>query len=181
MKKAMTFSIIFLVMILFAANVFAQPQRRMMRDKGFMNRMPVRMYLVLKAKQKELNITDDQLEKIKNLEFSLEEKMIQMRHNSSTQRLELRKLLQDRENLDYDEMRAALSKASKNRSDIFIERLMIRKEIENILTPEQRETLKDMRQDRLIGRRVFQRGNRRFFNTQDRFQRFPQLRNRIKK
>lgn len=149
MKKGMTFSIIFSVMILFATSVLAQPQRRMMRGKGLIDRAPSRILRILETNQKELKITDSQLEKIRNLFFSLEEKMIQMRSNSSLQRLELRKLLQDKDNLDYEKIRAALSKASKIRQDIFIERLKTRKEIENILTPEQREAIKAMRKERL--------------------------------
>lgn len=173
MKKALKLSIVCSVMILFAASVFAQPQRMMMRGKGLMKRSPARILFILKAKQKELKITDSQLEKIKNLVFSLEEKMIEMRSSSSLQGLELRKLLQDKENLDYEKIKAALSEASKIRQDIFIERLKLRDEIQNILTPEQREALKAMRKERLRDRGLFQRGKR--------FQQFPRFRNRIKK
>jgi len=173
MKKGMTFFVIFSVLILFIASSFAQPFRGMRRGEGLMKRSPARILFVLKAKQKELKITDSQLEKIKSLVFSFEEKMIQMRSNTSMQRLELKKLLEDRENLDYEKIRAALSKSSNFRHDIFIERLKLRNEIQNILTAEQREAMKSMREDRLRGRRVFQRG--------DRSQRFPRLRNRIKR
>jgi len=176
MKKGMTFSIIFSVMILFATSVLAQPQRRMVRSKDLIDRAPSRILCILETKQKELKITDSQLEKIRKLSFSLEEKMIQMRSNSSLQRLELRKLLQDKDNLDYEKIRAALSKASKIRQDIFIERLETRKEIENILTPEQREAIKAMRKERLRGGR-----ERGLFQRRDRLQRFPPLKSRIKK
>jgi Spy/CpxP family protein refolding chaperone len=163
MKKAMTFSIIFSVMILLATTVFAQPQRRMMRDEEMINRPPLGILHILRANQKELKITDSQLEKIRNLSFSLEEKMIQMRSNISLQRLELRKFLQDEENLDLEKIRAALSKESTIREDIFIERLKTRKQIENILTPEQREALKAMRKEGPRGGRergLFQRRDR---------------------
>lgn len=176
MKKAMKFSIIFFIVILFAANIFAQPQRKMMRGKGLMKRSPARMLRILETKQKELNITDDQLEKIRNSSFSLEEKMIQMRSNSSLQRLDMRKLLQDKKNLDYERIRTVLSKASKFRQDIFIERLKTRKEIENILTPEQREAIKAMRKERLRGKR-----ERGLSQRRDRSQRFSPSKSRIKK
>ena len=172
MKKGMTSCIVFSVMILFATAAFAQPQRRMMRGKSMIHSSPSRILHVLKANQKELNITDSQLEEIKNLVFSFEEKTIQMKNNSSLQRLELRKLLEDRENQNYEKIKAALSKASNIRNDMFIERLKLREEIENILTPEQRDAMKEMRKERLKGRRLFQRG--------DRFQRFPQFRKRMK-
>lgn len=172
MKKSVTFSIIFSTAILFATSSFAQPFRGMSREDGLMKRFPTRILFVLKANQKELNITDSQLEKIKNLVFSFEEKMIQMKSNSSLQRLEMRKLLQDRENQDFEKIRAALSKASDFRNDMFIERLKLRKDIENILTPEQRDAMKAMKKDKLRGSREFQRG--------DRLQQFPRLRKRIK-
>ncbi len=176
MKKAVTFSVIFSVLILFTASSFAQPQQMKMRGKGMMKRSPAGILSVLKAKQKELKITDSQLEKIKNLAFSFEEKMINIRSNNSLQQLELRKLLQDRENLNYENIKAALSKASSGRQDMFIERLKLREEIDKILTAEQREAIKSMQKDRMKGRRgrgSFQRGNR--------LQRFRRLRNRIKR
>lgn len=172
MKKGMTSCVVFSVMILFAAGAFAQLQGKMMRGKGMIHKSPSRILHVLKANQKELNITDSQLEKIKNLVFSFEEKMIQMKSDGSLQRLELRKLLEDRENQNYEKIRATLSKASNIRNDMFIERLKLRDEIGNILTPEQRDALKAMQKDRLKERRPFQRG--------DRFQRFPQFRKRMK-
>lgn len=174
MKKGMTIFIIFVVVILFAASSFAQPRQRMMRGKALMGRSHTRILTILKAKQEELKVTDDQIVKITNLVFSFEEKMIQMRSNSSSQRLELKKLMQDRENLDYEKIRAALSEASKARADIFIEGLILRNEIQKILTPEQRDTLKAMGRDQLRRRRgLSQRGHR--------MQRFQQLRKRIKK
>lgn len=173
MKKAMAFSIIFSVLILFTVNSYAQPFRGMRRGEGFAHRSPTRILSVLKAKQKELKITDDQLEKIKNLVFSFEEKMIQMKSKTSQQGLELRKLLEDKENLDYEQIREALSKASNSRHDMFIEGLKLRSEIQNILTPEQREAIKAGFRDRIKEGRFFQRG--------ERFQRMPRLRDRMKK
>lgn len=173
MKKSIAIFIVFSVVILFTASVFAEPQRGMMRGKGFAKRSPARILHLLKAKQKELNITDDQLDKIKSLVFSLEEKMIQMRSKASLQRLELRKLMQDKEKLDYEKIKATLSKASSSRQEMFIERLKLREEIMNTLTPEQREALKEMREEGFRGRRFLQRGKR--------FQRFPRFREQVKK
>lgn len=182
MKKAITLSVIFSVLILFIAISFAEPQQRMgRRGRGFANRSPARILTVLKAKQKELKITDSQLEKVKNLAFSFEEKMIKMRSDNSLQRLGLKKLFQDRENLDYDKIKAALSKASSGRHDMVIESLKLREEIGKILTPEQSEALKSMQKDRLKGRRPLQRKGRGLFQRGDRLHRFSPLRNRIKK
>ena len=182
MKKAIILTVIFSVLILFTASSFAEPQQRMIRrGKGFAHRSPARILTVLKAKQKELKITDSQIEKIKNLAFSFEEKMIKMRSDNSLQRLELRKLFQDRENLDYDKIKAALTKASTVRHDMVIERLKMREEIGKILTPEQREALKSMQKDRMEERRPLLRRGRGLFQRDDRLRRFSPLRNRIKK
>jgi Spy/CpxP family protein refolding chaperone len=182
MKKAMTFSVVFSILILFAATSFAEPQQRIIRrGKGLAVRSPARILTVLRAKQKELKITDSQLDKIKNIAFSFQEKMIRMRSDSSLQRLEMRKLFQDRENLDYDKIKAALSKVSSVRHDMVIKSLKIREEIGKILTPEQREALKSMRKDRLEDGRALLRRGRGLFLRGDRLQRFPLLRNRIKR
>ncbi|UCC38964.1 MAG: Spy/CpxP family protein refolding chaperone [Candidatus Aminicenantes bacterium] len=182
MKKIITLSVIFSFLILFAASSFAQPQHRMMRrGKNFANRAPARILSVLKAKKKELKITDSQIEKIKSLTFSFEEKMIKMRSNCSLQRLEIKKLFQDRENLDYDKIKAALSKASSGRHDMVIERLKLREEIGKILTPEQREAIKSMQKDRLKQRAALLRKGRGLFQRGEREQQFPRLKRRIRR
>jgi Spy/CpxP family protein refolding chaperone len=176
MKKAMKFSIIFSVMIFFAATVFAQPRRRMMRNEEMNKRPHLGILHILKANQKELKITDSQLEKIRNLLFSQEEKMIQKRSTISLKRLELRKLMQDEGNLDLEKIRAVLSERSKIREDIFIERLKTRKQIENILTPEQREALKAMRKERPGPGR-----ERGLFQRRDRWPQSPGSERRVNK
>ena len=75
--------------------------------------------------------------------------------------------MQDRENLDYAKIKAALSKSADNRHEMFIHKLKVREEIGNVLTPEQRDALKEMGKDRIGARRFFQRGERG-----ERFQRF---------
>lgn len=172
MKNGIKSSVIFSVAILFAMSSFAQPFRGKREGENLMKNFSSRILFILKAKQKEFKVKDSQLEKIKDLVYSFEEKMIQMKSTGSLQSLELRKLLQDEKNLDYEKIRAALSNASKIRQDIFIEGLKTRKEIENILTPEQRETLKAMLKDRIRGRRAFHGG--------DIFHPFPGWRDRIK-
>ena len=176
MKKGLMFSVIISVAVLFTASSLAQPfqdMRRGHRGQRMMRRAPGRILMVLKANQKELNITDDQIEKIKNLMDSSEEKMVEMQNANNLIQLELKKLLQDRENLDYDKIKATLSKASSNRHDMFIQRLKVREEINNILTPEQRDALKEMGKDRIRGRGSFPRG--------ERFQRFQRFREPVKK
>jgi Spy/CpxP family protein refolding chaperone len=165
MRKGFAVFAILSFLILFSTSVFAEPQRGMMRGDVRMMRSPARILHLLQAKQKELNITDSQLEKIKSLIFLFEEKMIEMRSKTGLQHLELRKLMLDKENLDYEKIKEVLSKASNSREEMFIERLKLRREIDNILTPEQREALKKMREESFRGRSLWPRG--------DRFQRFP--------
>lgn len=173
MKKALRLSIILSAVIVFSASSFAQPLRGMKRGRGLAMRSPEKILWILKAKQKELNITDSQIEKIQNLVFSFEEKMIQMRSQNDTERLNLRKLMQDREKLDYEKIKAALSKMSSSRQDMFIQRLKLREEIQNILTPEQREAMQEAVKERLKEGKFFQRG--------ERMQRLPRWRDWIKR
>jgi Spy/CpxP family protein refolding chaperone len=95
-----------------------------------------------------------------------------MKNENNLLHLELRKLMQDRENLDYDKIRAVLSKSSAAREEMFIERLKLKDEISNILTPEQREALKAKAKDRLRGKMRLMR---------DRMQSYPRFRGRIRR
>ena len=175
MKKSKTVAVIFSVLVLFVAADFAQPRRGMMRAERTLDRSPHRILAVLKANQEELNITDEQIEQIKNLIFSYQEKAIQMKNESELQRLELQKLIQDRENLDYEKIKAVLSRASAARHEIFIQRLKQREEINKILTPEQQDALKALAMDRMRDR------IRPLRLMRDRMQRFPRFRDRIRR
>jgi len=154
MRKEARFSIVLLMVIFFSAGSIAQPIRGLRKGRELIRRSPARILWILKAKQKDFNITEDQLGKIQNLVFSFEERMIKTRSQNSLERLNLRKLLQDRENLDYEKIKAVLEKMANNRQNMFIERLKLRKEIENILTPEQREALRSALKERMK-RRAF--------------------------
>ena len=176
MKKTKTMIVLLSLLIFFAAGSFAQPAQRMMRAARVFDRAPDRILHFLKANQVELGITESQMEQIQNLVFSHEEKMLNTKNANSLQRLELQKLMQDRENLDYDRIEAVLSKTSAARQEMFIERLKQRDEISKILTPEQRDALKTMVKEGIEKRfqRMEERGDR-----YQAFRRFPQLRRRI--
>jgi Spy/CpxP family protein refolding chaperone len=171
MKKFTAALLAFSVMALFATSVFAQPQQGPNRGHEFRRPMPGRILAVLKVKQKELNVTDKQLEKIKTLTIKMEEKMVQHKNDMNTLRLELKKLMLDKENQDYEKIKTMLSKISYNRNEAFIYRLKHREEISNILTPEQQEALKAVAKDRMGH-------GRRFFRDRD-AKRFPRFRNRF--
>jgi len=168
-------------LILIAAGGFAQPIQRArpeMRDRlAHMQRSPSSILFVLKARQEELNITKEQLNQIEEMTFAFEEKMIAMESEARTSRLEMKRHMMDRENLDYGKIKTALDKAADKRSEMFIARLMHREDLMNVLTPEQQDALKSMIKDRLRDRRAFLR-NRRFpGERQD--PRFPRLRERF--
>ncbi len=173
MKKAMTYLVFFSLLILFVASSFSQPPQRMTRANRMFDRAPNRILLVLKAHQEELGITESQMEQIKDLVFSHQEKTLKMKSELGLHHLELQKLMQDRESLDYEKIKAILSKTSAARTEMFIERLKQRDEINKILTPEQRDALKAIVQEG-FGRRF-----QRMRDRGQRFQRFPQLRRRM--
>lgn len=173
MKKILTVSLIVSFFALSVAVVFAQPQQRMNRARRTFDRPQNRILGVLKANQEELGITDEQIGQIQDLVFSFKEKSLKIHNESSLSRLELQKLMQDRDNLDYGKIEAILSKTSAVRNEMFVEGLKLREEINNVLTPEQREALKEMGKKGTRNRARYLR---------DRFQqRFPRIRSRIRR
>ncbi|MFQ5722445.1 MAG: Spy/CpxP family protein refolding chaperone [Candidatus Aminicenantales bacterium] len=173
MRKALTLSVALALMLFLGVSAFAQP-RRMMRPR-IMERSGTGILRFLKANQQELKIEESQLAKIEELVFSSAKKMIQMRNEASLQQLELQKLLQQRENLDYDQIKAVLAKVSSIRQELFLERIRLRDQIGKILTPEQKEALKAMgkdlrkERDQFLRRRFFRRGRglQRFRNWRE--------------
>ena len=177
MKKTLTVFAIFAAIVLFAVDGFSQPFQGRRGNRDRMNQSPSRILRVLKANQENLKITDAQLKAIEDLTYSFEEKMIDARSKGGKQRLELRKLMQDRGNFDYAKLKEALSSASAHRQDMMIDGLKLRDEIDKVLTPEQKEALKSMRQERFKDRRdALGRGAGR-----ERMQRPPLNRRQIKR
>ena len=166
MKKALTVFSIFAIVGLFAGDSFGQNFQARREGRSRMYRSPARILRVLKTNQEELNVTDDQLKMIEDLAFSFKEKMIDARSQASKQRLEIQKIMQDRGNLDYTKLREALSKASEHKHNMLIEGLKLRDEIDRVLTPEQKEALKSMRQERFRDRRDAVRKDGRRVRTQ---------------
>jgi len=163
MRKALSLSVALSLMLFLGVSAFAQP-RRIMRPR-MMERSGTGILRFLKANQQELKIEDSQLAKIEDLVFSSAKKMIQIRNEAILRQLELQKLLQQEENLDYDQIKAVLAKVSTIRQEIFLERIKLRDQIGKILTPEQKEALravsKNLRKERglfLRRRGFFRRG-----------------------
>ncbi len=142
---------LFLVLIvgfsLTASSVLAQARIDQRRGPGRGGQGGILM--VLKAKQAELNLTDEQLEKITDLILAQEEKTLKHRNAQGELGLELRKVMLDRENMDYNRLKQILSQRSDTRENMFIERLKNRDAIAAVLTPEQQEALNSLRSDRL--------------------------------
>jgi Spy/CpxP family protein refolding chaperone len=201
MKKIFKTIGILSVVVMMTAAAFAQPRgRNMIRpgnqfaQQGRMNRpgsrmamrSPMRMLLVLKARQAELKITDAQLDKIENLMYSFQENQIKVQSEANLQRLELQKLFQDKGNRDYAKIKSLMTKSSAIRQNMAIERMKHRDEVLNVLTPEQQQAVKADIMQRFQGNRMFMRGGRGFsrmgnrggFSMREGFHQFPMKRNR---
>ena len=194
MKKITTVFLMVSGMLLFTAGIFAQSsediykQREFMRQRaymqprgtirqrsmigkrgvmgqrGTMGQRQGRLLAILYARQDELKITDEQLEKIKSLTLKKEEDMIQSKNDMNTQQFELKKLMMERKNRDYEKIKSLMSKTSDMRHDMFIQRMKNRDEILNLLTEEQQEALKTGYRNFASQRRSFLRNRtaRRF-------------------
>ena len=149
MRKTFTVFAISAIVGLFAVDSFAQSFQGRRTGGARMNRSSTRIIRVLKSHQEELKITEDQLKAIEDLTYSFEEKRIEARSESSKSHLELQKLMQDRGNVDYAQLKESLSKASEHKHDMVIDGLKLKDEIDKVLTPEQKEALKSMRQERI--------------------------------
>jgi hypothetical protein len=116
-------------------------QRGIVGQRGLIGQRQGRLLAILYARQDELKITDNQLEKIKSLTLKMEEDMIQYKNNMNSQQFELKKLMLDRENRDYEKTKSLMSRTSDMRHDMFIQRMKNRDEILNVLTEEQQKAL----------------------------------------
>jgi len=133
-------------------------QRGTMGQRGIMGQRQGRLLAILYARQDELKITDEQLEKIKSLTLKMEEDMIQSKNDMNIQQFELQKLMMERKNRDYEKIKSLTSKTSSIRQDMFIQRMKNRDEILNLLTEEQQEALR-------IGYRNFASQRRSFLRN----------------
>jgi len=140
-------------------------QRGVMGQRGTMDQRQGRLFAILYARQDELKITDEQLEKIKSLTLKMEEAMIQSKNDMNSQQFELKKLMMERENRDYEKIKSLMSRTSDIRQDMFIQRIKNRDEILNVLTEEQQEALKTGYRNFTSQRRSFLRNRtpRRFY------------------
>lgn len=136
---------VLLVVALFSlttVSLFSQP--RMRAGKALFAQLGMNLVRVLRAKQKELNITDEQLQKIDDLVVTYEKKIIDLRSELSKHRLEMRQLFQNQDEVDLNQLQKALEVASQLKNEMVLQRFQLRQEINSVLTEEQRAALKDM-------------------------------------
>jgi len=162
-KKTLVFTVIILFGLASLSLGAPQPVRRNFRAR--MVQPGWGLLKMLEARQQELGVTNDQLQKIQNLVNAYEEKMIDLKSQMSKYRLEMRNLFWVRENVNLNQLRKALDEAAKFRQEMIIQRIQLRQEINSILTPDQRNALQKMWQE--FG------GRRDAFLRQGRAQRQP--------
>lgn len=148
------------IVMVFTMALAAQPfMGKRMGGHRMMKPSLTKIYMMLKAKQKDFDITDNQLEQIKTKVFALEEKIIPIESKNKLHRLELKKLMMN-EKKDYEKISALLSKISDNRHTIMIEGMKTKDAIDSILTPGQRNAIKEAMQKRFKDRGFPQKGRR---------------------
>lgn len=173
MKKGFTVLSVVLFTGVLAAGAFAQPLRGRTFQNPRFNRAPSHFLMILRHAGEELNMTEEQKDKIKAIFEEHEENMLKMRQSAQTMRLELKKLMRN-ETRDYDRIKKAMEAISANRHDMVIARMKMMDGIKNILTKEQQDKLKELRLDRFRGRReLFRRG--------EGLRRFPRFPNRVRR
>jgi Spy/CpxP family protein refolding chaperone len=111
---------------------------------GRMAMTPLRSYYLLKHLKDRLQLTDEQLGKVKTLAFALEEKRMAMWTQNAKLGLDLKKLL-DADQPNYTAIEQTINTRSANRAKYFVEWLKNRREMAKIFTPAQQAQLKEMR------------------------------------
>jgi len=173
MKKLSTIIILLACVSLITVSVSASPQLDRSRRRASIRPDTGRILNVLKAKQDELEITDEQLNKIEELTIKMEDKTVEIKNDLAKIQLELRRELRDREERDYDQLKSLITQSANLRADMIINRMKLKDEINHVLTEEQITALKDMFKKALARRRIL--------NRRDELQRNPDQRRSLRK
>ncbi|MBW2060915.1 MAG: hypothetical protein JRI95_05050 [Deltaproteobacteria bacterium] len=156
MKRNITYALVLCIILVFLGTAFAHaqaPQRPMHRAKWGMQWMsPVRSYFVLKRHKENLNLTDEQLARLKEISFSLEEKLLVLKEKNQKLLLEMKKLL-DNEPFDYLALEENIKKRAANRAVFFIESLKTIQEAKEIFTEEQLKKISAFSKARFMRKR----------------------------
>ena len=148
MSKSKRFLIVVLVIMFCGGVISAQPFMEKERGPHMMPPPPGHICMLLKMKQKDLKITDDQLEKINSKAFALEEKTVSLENQANLLRLEMKKLMMNEKNKDYNKIKSVMNQLSDIQHTIFIENLKTMDAIKSLLTPEQQQALEKERHKR---------------------------------
>lgn len=143
----------FLVLMFAAPAVFAQrglEHRRFGRQHGQM--------FGIEMLADELKLTEQQLAQIKEMRFARQKSAIQTRSKIQLAELDLRNLLQA-ENPDENQVKSKVEEIGKLKTELRLNRVQGRLEVQKVLTAEQKETLKTIHKQRLQNR---QNGDRPF-------------------
>jgi len=173
MKKLTTIAALFTGILLFTASATAAPQMNRLRNRPALRPDTGRFLAVIKASQEELNITDEQLNRIEELTFEMEDVTLKARNDLATIHLQLRRQLRNKENRDYEKIKSLINRSSDLRADMLINRMKLKDDINNILTSGQLEALKDMFKKNLLRQRLL--------NRRKELQRNPEQRRPIRK
>ncbi|MFA9454586.1 MAG: Spy/CpxP family protein refolding chaperone [Candidatus Aminicenantaceae bacterium] len=169
MKKFVPLTVLIIGILALASGAEAQRRMGQQRNRSFTRSQSGWILMALKARQLELNITDDQLAEIEDLSLKMEEQKVEHQNAMNTHRLELKKLMMEREYRDYDKIESMLIQNAEGRAVMMVSQMKLRDQIDSILSPEQKEALKTMGRGQLVLRRQgIQRGRE--------FQRNPRLR-----
>lgn len=131
--KELYFPVLFIGMIFFGMELHARPPHGVMRSP-FEQDMP-RM-------KRELSLTDEQVEKIKTVHKNMDEVRERQFPKLRKQHEKLEELL-EKDKVDRKAVRAQLEKISEIRIDLSMEEIETRLKIEEILTAEQLEKLRE--------------------------------------
>ncbi|MBW1710655.1 MAG: hypothetical protein JRG97_13460 [Deltaproteobacteria bacterium] len=154
-KKTMPVALLLLIAVFFGGVIaHAQPPREPApRAKWKKNwKSPVRSYFILKRYRENLNITDDQLDKLKEISFSLEEKLLGLKEKNGKLFLEMKKLL-DSETPDYAAIEENIKKRAANRAVYIVESLKARDKTKTVLTDDQLKKINAFKNARLMSKR----------------------------
>ncbi len=146
-KKTKIISLIVLVIFLstgiFAQGFYGSHHKAFAKKRRARFMSPMGLYKMLSLYKDKLNVTDDQLAKLKSLAFYLEKKKVKLTNANRELKLKLKEELAAK-NINYNNVRDIMSKISQNRTSLFIEGLKAKQEVKKILTSEQLTKIKEL-------------------------------------
>ncbi|GEM_PF-1912205 len=140
MKRTMIIALVALLAVTAAWTVSDVDARRGRREHRMKGHHRAEM-------MKALAPTPEQQEKLKSIHFSHQKKMAQMRADLQVARLDLRAAM-DKDIPESGQVKAAVAKVNEARARMLTNRIEHQISFKEILTPEQREKLKEIRMNR---------------------------------